>query len=171
MTNLFNFYRQWLRSLFSSSSDSDQSAPVVNERENTLPTTVSAVVDMDVPRISNPPPAVFQAPSLPPSSQVEPPSNVLITTPISSPLRNVAVAHARESGSSTGGTPRIGVAALPNVDFQGGLGLFVPMYQPVQQPVQQLPAPPPPQQQEPRNPRSHSRHNRRRRRGGHHEEV
>lgn len=94
-----------------------------------LPATVSAVVDMSPDLNPQPPPhlnasasapsvAVFQSPS-----QLPQLGGLLITTPISSPLRSAALAQVR-SRSSEGrrSTQRIGVVALPNVDFQGQTG-------------------------------------------------
>lgn len=131
-----------------------------------LPSTVSAVVDM------TPPDSTINgnaAPQPPPYSENPPPyspfpeavTGVIITTPISSPLRRSS-APSREVGpgtSSSVGTQRIGVAALPNVNFQGGFAVAAP--------APQLSAPPPTNTRQ--QPREHSRHNRRRRRG--HEDV
>lgn len=168
-----NYFRALLRSLFSPSTGVDEgstgSRPVVNERVNMLPATVSAVVDMSPSPPSPsvpPPPAVFQAPAVALGG-------VLITTPISSPLRRAAVAQVRsrslERGSSgSGGTPRIGVAALPNVDFQGVPGAFLPPPPPSQQPhpsIHHQPSQAARSQQQQQQQRSNSRHNRRRRRG------
>lgn len=150
--------------------------PRVREEEPVTTATVSAVVDMSPDPIPDPegslappPVAVFQSPS-----QVVVP----ITTPISSPLRSAAIAQVRsrsvessDRSRSNRDTPRIGVAALPNVNFQGfGGGGFLPQIPPV---VAQPPPPPPQARQQAANSsvRSNSRHSRRRRRGGHHEEV
>lgn len=169
------FIRRLFSGLFSSrsgssstsnSTDDPQNVQVINERENnlTIPATVSAVVDMMSPasRMASVP--------APPAVMNNPAGLMTTTTPISSPLRNAqAVAQAtRASSSESGSTPRIGVAALPNVDFQGGGGGgFLPQIQQQPQIGHQHPTRAPQQQQQPNNQsRSNSRHNRRRRRGG-----
>lgn len=134
-----------------------------------LPSTVSAVVDMtppDSPTNGNagplpPPPPPYSVNPPPYSPYPEAVTGVIITTPISSPLRRSS-APSREVGpgtSSSVGTVRIGVAALPNVNFQGGGGVA-----PV---APQFHAPPPTNARQ--QPREQGRHNRRRRRG--HEDV
>lgn len=142
----------------------------MREEEPVTTATLSAVVDMSPDPVHPPPPpvaAVFQSP--PPQSQLVGP----ITTPISSPLRSAAIAQVRSRSVETStnrDTPRIGVAALPNVDFQGfggGTG-FLPQIATV---VAAQAPPPQPRQQSSSSARSNSRHSRRRRRGGHHEEV
>lgn len=182
------FIRRLFSGLFSSrsgssstsnSTDDPQNVQVINERENnlTIPATVSAVVDMMSPasRMASvpAPPAVFHQAMPPQPTMMNNPAGLMITTtPISSPLRNAqAVAQATRASSSESGsgtTPRIGVAALPNVNFQGGGGGgFLPQIQQQPQIGHQNPTRAPQQQQQPNNQsRSNSRHNRRRRRGG-----